>query len=116
MLSNSQGSISGRDRVNHGNHGTSTNINAAKLLLGFKDALMGTRFDKNGTINGSANAAVRELMISVIEEKKKVKGDQQIPNSGILQPRNEYTTKTLNDFLDCSDEHLAECIEHLPRG
>jgi hypothetical protein len=75
------------------------------LLKEFKEALKGTRFDDHGTINGSA--AVRELMKSVMEEKKK--------DSAILQPRIEYTTKMLDEFLDCSDEHIAECIEQLPR-
>jgi hypothetical protein len=75
------------------------------FLKEFKESLKGTRFDKNGTINGSA--AVRELMKSVIEDKKK--------DSAILQPRIEYTTKMLNEFLGCSDEHIAECIGQLPR-
>jgi NurA-like 5'-3' nuclease len=75
------------------------------FLKEFKESLKGTRFDKNGTINGSA--AIRELMQSVMEEKKK--------DSAILQPRIEYTTKMLDEFLDCSDEHIAECIEQLPR-
>jgi hypothetical protein len=75
------------------------------LLKEFKEALKGTRFDNNGKINGSAG--VRELMNSIIEDKKK--------DSPILQPRIEYTTKMLKEFLDCSDEHIAECIEQLPR-
>jgi metal-responsive CopG/Arc/MetJ family transcriptional regulator len=75
------------------------------LLKEFKEAVKGTRFDKDGTINGSA--AVRELIKSVIEDKKK--------DSAILQPRIEYTTRMLNEFLGCSDEHIAECIEQLPR-
>jgi hypothetical protein len=75
------------------------------LLKEFKESLKGTRFDKDGTINGSA--AVRELMKSVIEDKKK--------DSAILQPTIKYTTKILNEFLDCSDEHIAECIEQLPK-